>query len=99
MACFIGYGMLQLREVFEARDNGHQPRLGALTDHFPFMLGDGRQNVNRKPIRIGHVAAHEVDLAFHQARNHVDVASLEALIRFWGPDRCRSHILRTCVNA
>jgi hypothetical protein len=31
MACFIGYGMLQLREVFEARDNGHQPRLGELS--------------------------------------------------------------------
>ena len=38
------------------------------------MLGNGRQNVNRQPVRHRHIGRDELDAAFHQVRDERDVA-------------------------
>jgi hypothetical protein len=38
------------------------------------MLGDGGQDVNGQPIRLGHIDGHEIDSALHQSGDEMDTA-------------------------
>ena len=51
-----------------------QRRLGPLRYHLPFVLGDGRQDVNGQPVGLGHVTGDEIDAALHQVGDEGHVA-------------------------
>jgi hypothetical protein len=52
--------------------SGGQCRLGALADKANFMLGDGSEDVDGKPIGFGEVGDRELDIRFHQVADERD---------------------------
>jgi hypothetical protein len=52
-----------------------QGSLGPLGDHVSLVLGDCREDVDRQPVRHGHIDRNELDATLHQTRDEVHIAS------------------------
>jgi len=62
--------------------SGLQCSLGPLRDHFPFVLGNGSEQMQRQPICMGHITRDEIHAAIHHVRYKGDVTRQPVQFRY-----------------
>ncbi len=79
-------GPVRITQPNPARLSRSQRSFSPLTNHLPLMLSNRRQQVQRQPVRMRHIAGHELDAAIHQVSGERHVAGQS--VKLGNDQRC-----------